>query len=475
MTQMPVKKIYLIGVCGTAMGALAGMLKDQGHEVTGSDAAIYPPISDFLEAKGISILAGPRPENLDQAAPDLVVVGNVVRRDNPEAVRMRQLGLDHLSLPQALDRYFLTGRQSVVAAGTHGKTTTAALLAWLLTTSGNDPSFLVGGIVRDFEANYKLGNGPHFVIEGDEYDTAYFDKGPKFWHYRPHWTILTGVEFDHGDIFADLKDIISVFERFVSLIPADGRLLVFAEDATAMNLAGRARCPVIPYGFGPQALIRARQVSLGPGEVSFDLERRGRFLGHFRSRLPGRHNLANTLAALGLLLEMGIDSAILAEGLRRFGGIKRRQEIIGQPGDVMVMDDFAHHPTAVRETLAALKAFYPHRRLVAVFEPRTNSSRRRFFQDDYPQSFHAADLVLVRQPPRLEQIPPEERFSSLQLVQDLTAQGVAAHYFPQTEAILAHLSEESRPGDLVAILSNGGFDGLHTRLLTALNERFGQE
>ncbi len=471
----PPTKVYLLGICGTAMAALAGLLKDQGWEVIGSDVGIYPPMSEFLARQGIPVLEGYEAWHLDQVKPDLVVVGNVIRRENPEAQRMFELNLKHLSLPEAVGRWFLNSRQSVVVAGTHGKTTAAALLAWLLAEAGGDPSFLIGGICRNFDSSYKLGKGPYFVIEGDEYDTAFFDKVPKFMHYQPFWVILGHVEYDHADIYPDFEAVKTALARFVELIPPPGRMLVWADDPTTLNLAKGAACPVIPYGFGPEAVIKAREVKLGPKEVTFLLERGGESWGRFASPLPGRHNLANTLAALGLLMEMGISPDKLAAGLGQFAGVKRRQEIIGRPGDVLIMDDFAHHPTAVRETLAALKPFYPRRRLVAVFEPRTNTSRRRIFQNEYPKAFDAADVVLVRRPPRLEGIPEAERFSSEKLVAALRASGREAYYFPDTEAILSFLLKRARPGDLIAILSNGGFDGLHARLHSELQKKYGQK
>ncbi len=472
-------RIYLIGICGTAMGALAGLLKDSGHEVVGSDQGVYPPISEFLAAKRIPVLDGFEADHIDRTRPDLVIIGNVVRRENPEAVRVFELGLDYLSLPAALGRFFLEGRQSVVAAGTHGKTTTSALLAWLLESAGADPSFMIGGILNNFSANYKLGRGDHFVVEGDEYDTAFFDKEAKFLHYRPRWVVLTGVEFDHADIFDDLAAIKAMFAKFIALIPPDGRLMVFAHDAAAMELAAGAACPVIPYGFDDRAAIRAEAVSLGPGRVAFDLVIRGRSLGRFLSPLPGRHNLANALASLGLLLEMGFEPAALAHGLGSFAGVRRRQEVYARipagPGDILLMDDFAHHPSAVRETLAGLRPFFADRRLIAVFEPRTNTSRRKIFQADYPPSFDQADLVLVRKPPPKADIPEEEMFSSQRLVEDLKARGREAAFFPDTDSLLERLVEIARPGDLIAIMSNGGFDGLHGRLEAALAERWGRD
>ena len=464
-------KIHLIGICGTAMGALAAMLKDQGHIVTGSDLNVYPPVSDFLADHHIDIFQGYLPEHVDLAAPDLVIVGNVARPDNPEAVRTVELGLEYSSLAQTLGDRFIAGKESVVAAGTHGKTTTTALLAWLLERAGADPSFLVGGLGRNFGSNYKLGQGGHFVIEGDEYDTAYFDKVPKFIHYRPKWTILTGVEFDHADIYPDLEAVKEAFRMLIRLLPPEGRLMVFSGSATALELAQKAACPVLTYGFGPGDATRAEEVEAGDGRVSFRLFHRGENLGRFQSPLPGRHNLANTLAALGLLLEMGFRAQDLAPGLESFLGVKRRQEIIGDLGGIVVIDDFAHHPTAVRETLAALREFYPKRRLVALFEPRTNTSRRNFFQEEYARSFDPADVVVIRESTRDTGLKKEEKLDCAKLAAGLKDRGKQAHFFPETDPILDLLAEEARPGDLIAIMSNGGFDNIHRRILKLLAER----
>ena len=462
------KIAYLIGVCGTAMSALAAMLQDQGFRVIGSDAHVYPPMSDFLAQRGVEILPGYKATNIDAASPDLVIIGNAIRAINPEAQRVMELGLDYTSLPQALGRHFISGRQAVVAAGTHGKTTTSALVAWLLDQAGQDPSFLVGGITANYRSNYKLGKGPYFVIEGDEYDTAFFEKTPKFIHYHPLWTILTSVEFDHADIYPDFEAVKKAFTMLTDLIPATGRLMVFSGAETALELAGRAACPVLTYGFNPGDDVSAANISLGPETVSFDLVKAGRNHGRFSWPHPGRHNLANALAALGLLMEMGIDPEIMKPGLASFRGVKRRQEIIGRINDIVVIDDFAHHPTAVRETLAALADFYPDRRLVVAFEPRTNTSRRNFFQRDYPESFSKADVVLIRKPPLLEGVPPEERFSSERLAADLGAAGLEAGYFENSDDLLAAMLDRLRPGDLAVIMSNGGFDGLHGRLLAGL-------
>ena len=360
-----------------------------------------------------------------------------------------------------------------MAAGTHGKTTTTALLAWLLEQAGADPSFLAGGLCLNFDSNYKLGQGPHFVIEGDEYDTAYFDKVPKFIHYAPCWTILTGIEFDHADIYPDLEAVKEAFRMLIRLIPKRGRLMVFSGSETALELAAGAACPVLGYGFGARDATRAEEIETGRGRVSFRLFHQGRDLGRFASPLPGRHNLANALAALGLLLEMGFEPQVLARGFESFKGVKRRQEIIGEMGGITVVDDFAHHPTAVRETLDALREFFPGRRIVALFEPRTNTSRRNFFQEEYARSFGSADLVVIRESTRDTGLAPEEKLSCAKLVADLEARGKEARYFPETEPILELIEAQARPGDLIVIMSNGAFDGIHRRILDLLRQRGG--
>lgn len=463
-------KTHLIGICGTAMGAFAAMLKDRGHTVTGSDSGVYPPISDFLAERGIEIMDGYAAGNIDAAEPDLVVVGNVVSRDHPEALRTMELGLEYTSLPKALGRFVLPGTETVMASGTHGKTTTSALLAHLLNQAGADPSFMVGGMLRNFGSNYRLGGGRFFVLEGDEYDTAYFDKVPKFIHYRPKWTILTGIEFDHADIYPDIEAVEAAFSRLMELQPRDGLLLVNEESERAVRLAEKAESRVMTYGFSEKAGLRAVEPSLGPGRVEFGLIRSGTELGRFRSPLPGRHNLSNTIAALGLMLELGLDSEPLKKGLAGFEGVKRRQEVIAEIGGVTVMDDFAHHPTAVKETLAALREFYPEKRLVAVFEPRSNTSRRNFFQAEYAAAFGPADVALIRESTRETGLTVDQKLDCARLVAELTESGLKAEHFTSTPDLLARLLKIARPGDLIAILSNGGFDGLHRKLVKGLVE-----
>lgn len=462
-----VRRVHLIAACGTAMGALACMLRDLGYEVTGSDQKVYPPMSRFLADRGIPVLEGYRPEHLSDR-PDLVVVGNAVPRTNPEALECERLGLSYCSMPQAVNRFVADGKQTLMVAGTHGKTTTAALLAWILQSAGRDPSFVIGGLLKNFDSNYRLGRGRFVVIEGDEYDTAFFDKGPKFLHYTPAATVLTGIEFDHADIYRDLDHVKSAFRSLVEG-PARGGLLVACDRDAAIDavLAGVA-VEVQRYGGEASSDWRLGPVATDPPWTTFEISRAGGWFGRFRTRLIGRHNLMNALAAVAVADRMGIPAAGVAGALESFEGVKRRQEIRGEKRGIVVMDDFAHHPTAVRETIAAVRSSYPGRRLVAVFEPRTNSSMRKVFQSVYPQSFDGADLICIRRPSMLEKVPPTDRFSAEDLVAELQRRGKAAVFFPDTEGIIEHIVAIGRRGDVVLIMSNGGFDNIHERLLGSL-------
>lgn len=459
--------IHLMGICGTGMAALAGLLQESGFTITGSDQNVYPPMSHFLDALGITAQKGYRPENL-ASRPDLVVVGNVISRGNEEAVALAQLGIPYVSFPQALGHFFLAQKTSLVVAGTHGKTTTSSLLATVLHHADLAPSFMIGGVVQAFGRNYTLGNGPFFVVEGDEYDTAFFDKGPKFLHYRPQWAVITSIEFDHADIYKDLDAVKHSFRRLVEIMPANGGLIACLDDPVVQEVVADAPCPIIGYGERTDLTWRLADVAVTESGTHFSVFRRGALYGAFTSRLPGRHNALNALAVIALLDQLGLEPSIIGSGIASFAGVKRRQEVRGTVRGVTVIDDFAHHPTAVRETLAALRQAYPGRRLVAVFEPRTNSSRRNVFQQAYTSAFDQADSVVVKEPPDLAKIPEAERFSAARLVADLQERGLAARYCAQTEEILDHLEGANRPGDVIAILSNGGFDNIHERLLAQL-------
>jgi UDP-N-acetylmuramate: L-alanyl-gamma-D-glutamyl-meso-diaminopimelate ligase len=465
-----ISHIHLMGICGTGVGALAGMLQASGFRVTGSDQQVYPPMSDFLADSGIAVSAGYSPANL-APRPDLVVVGNVITRRNPEAAALAELAIPYVSMPQALAHFFIDDRVSLVVAGTHGKTTTSSILASLLQGAGLEPGFMIGGLVKAFGRNFNIGQGRYFVVEGDEYDTAFFDKGPKFLHYRPALAIITSIEFDHADIYADLAAVKESFRRLVRIIPAAGGVIAHLDDPVVREIVAEAACPVIGYGQSAECAWRLAGVRVGAEVTVFQVLRHGSLYGEFENTLPGVHNALNSLAVIAMLDRLGLAGETIRTGLRAFAGVKRRQEIRGIAGGVTVIDDFAHHPTAVRVTLAALRAAYPERRLIAVFEPRTNSSRRRVFQDVYPECFGGADLVLVKEPEPLTNIAAEERFSSAELVVALGRKKIVAHYFSTTAAIIKFLLANTVAGDVVAILSNGGFDDIHNRLLAGLRQK----
>ena len=461
-----VNSIHLIAACGTGMGALACMLNDLGKAVTGSDQHVYPPISTLLKQKGIHLHQGYRAENLDHK-PDLVVVGNAVSKDNPEVVAMDQKKLCYCSMPQAVNAFIGKGKQLILVTGTHGKTTTSALIAWLLESAGLDVSFFIGGILANFSSNYKLGRGDYLVVEGDEYDTAYFDKGPKFRHFDPLITILTSVEFDHADIFNNLDHIKSAFAGFISGLDRDSTLYAYQHDANVQAVIPKAACQVLHYGFEASDWS-AQSIAVEPPWTMFDIYQANDFWGRFRSPLPGEHNLANALAGIAVATQLQIPADKIQAGLASFRGVKRRQEIRGIRNDITVIDDFAHHPTAVQKTIQAIRGYYPQQRLVAVFEPRTNTSMRNVFQDVYAQVFDDADLICIREPALLQKIPPDRQFSSQRLVADLKQRGLAAHYFEDTDRIIAFLVREARSGDVILAMSNGGFDNIHERLLESL-------
>ncbi|MDY6880134.1 MAG: UDP-N-acetylmuramate:L-alanyl-gamma-D-glutamyl-meso-diaminopimelate ligase [Thermodesulfobacteriota bacterium] len=469
LNRMPdlVKTIHLMGICGTGMASLAGMLKHQGYRVTGSDQNIYPPMSEQLKKLEIPVFKGYSPGNLSHN-PDLVVVGNVITRDNPEAMELSRIKLPYLSFPQALGELAFKGKQSIVISGTHGKTTTATLVAWILETAGTDPGFMIGGISRNFETNFKLGQGPYFVIEGDEYDTAFFDKGPKFLHYRPWVAILTSIEFDHGDIYRDIDQVIASFRKLIAIIPPEGLLIANGDDPRVVAEIERAQCQVETYGFSRDCLWKVLAANNQQGLTDVKILRQGEEYITFQTPLYGRHNMSNLLAAVVLSEFLDLSSPSLKKALKEFKSVKRRQEIVGEERGILVLDDFAHHPTAVRKTIQAVKEKHGDRRLIAVFEPRSNSSRRNIFQRDYALSFNHADIAMIPEPPLMEKIPPRERFSSQLLVRDLQKGGVEAFYFPDTDQLLEGIIETARQGDVILIMSNGGFDNIHKRLLNRL-------
>jgi len=462
-----VRSIHLIAVCGTGMGALAVLLKEMGYDVTGSDQNVYPPMSTFLEEKGIRLFNGFSSDNLSHH-PDLVIVGNAVTKDNAESVGIETAGLSFCSMPQAINRFLAEGKKRMVVTGTHGKTTTASLLAWVLTSCGLDPSFLIGGILNNFQANARVGGGRHIVLEGDEYDTAFFDKGPKFLHYYPDIAILTSIEFDHADIFRDLGHIQESFRALVCGMDSEKVLIAWDGDPNIDDVVRESRAKVVRYSRNGNGHWQLGGITLEPPWSRFEVLKGGKRFRQFRMRLPGVHNLLNAVSVVAAADELGLSPDAIAEAFETFEGVRRRQEIRGIRQGITVMDDFAHHPTAVRETINALRPFYPDGRLIAVFEPRTNSSMRNIFQTEYSRSFVQADLVCIRKPSLLHKIPEGERFSSERLVNDLKQGGQDAHYFSDTETIIEFLAAEAQRGDLILVMSNGGFDNIHERLLEVL-------
>ncbi len=459
--------VHLMGICGTGMASLAGMLKEKGYLVTGSDANVYPPMSQFLEALSIPVIEGYGPQNLEPN-PDLVIVGNVITKDNPEAVELSHKKLHYLSFPQALKYFALKGKHSIVISGTHGKTTTSALIAWILEKAGMDPGFMIGGIPRNFRKNFKLGRGNYFVIEGDEYDTAFFDKGPKFLHYAPLIAILTSIEFDHADIYQDLDHVIKSFRSLIDLIPVDGMLIANADDKIVANEVKSAKCQVVTYALSNNAHWQAVDISVKKNHTAVRIIKQGIEYTGLSTPIYGRHNISNLLSAIVLADSLGIEPPTLSEAVKTFEGIRRRQEIIGEKRGILILDDFAHHPTAVKETIKAVKEKYGDRRLITVFEPRSNSSRRNVFQARYASSFDNADLVMIPEPPMMEKIPQSERFSSQRLVSDLKSRDLDAFYFPDTDKMLKAMLAEVRTQDVILIMSNGVFDNLPRRLLERL-------
>jgi UDP-N-acetylmuramate: L-alanyl-gamma-D-glutamyl-meso-diaminopimelate ligase len=469
-----VKRIHLIGVAGTGMGSFAGMLKAAGYEVTGSDENVYPPMSTQLERWGIDVLTPYRADNLDRARPDVVVVGNVVRMVNPEATAMRERALAHVSFPSALGELFIGPRHGVVVVGTHGKTTTSAMMGALLHHAGRDPSFLVGGVTRDFDSNFRLGAGPHFVVEGDEYDTAYFDKGPKFLHYRPRTAIFTSCELDHADIYRDEAHYESAFERFTELLPPDGFLAACASYDSVLRIARRSRAPVETYAVDrPGADWEARALRLAADGARFTLVRKGRALAEVHLPVGGAHNVENALGVAAAATALGLSPDEIAAGLAAFRGVKRRQEVRGTAAGVVVMDDFAHHPRAVEKTLAAVRGTFPGARILAAFEPRSNTSRRNLHQKEYgaPATWAGAAEVFLLRPAPTDKVPESERLDLEGVTRELAAAGKPAWTFATVEEMVPAMVASARAGDVIVAMSNGAFGGIWTKLLETLAKR----
>jgi UDP-N-acetylmuramate: L-alanyl-gamma-D-glutamyl-meso-diaminopimelate ligase len=457
-----IQSVHFIGICGTAMASVAAALRERGLRVTGSDQNVYPPMSTFLAEQGIEVCEGYAEENLP-GAPDLVVVGNAVSRGNPEAEAVLERKLRYCSLPELLKEAFIRGKRSLVVSGTHGKTTTASLLAWVFEHNGLNPSYLIGGIPNNFDKGARFTDSEWFIIEGDEYDTAFFDKRSKFVHYLPEVAVINNLEFDHADIFNDLAEIQLSFRRFINLIPRNGLLAVNGDDLNIEAVLDVVQSPVHRFGLGQHNDLRA-------GDIEFKTAGSRFLVGEAEFFLPmsGELNVRNALAVVTVSRHCGVKDAGIQAAFDSFQGIKRRMEVRGEVRGVTVIDDFAHHPTAVRETLKALRARYPGRKLWAIFEPRTNTTRRAIFQLDLVDALSVADNVVVSQVAKLEQIPEGERLNPQQLMADLCSDGRQAEYLPDVEAIVAHVAENANKGVVVCVLSNGGFGGIHKQLLEAL-------
>lgn len=467
MNAKEIKTIYIIAICGTGMASLAGLLKEAGYTVTGSDANVYPPMSTLLANTGIAIKPGYHKENITGEI-DLVVVGNVVSKDNEEVLAVQAAGIPYISLPQALSRFFLEGRKSLVVTGTHGKTTTASLLSWVFEACGQKPGFMVGGWLKNFDTNHKLPGGEWFITEGDEYDTAFFDKGPKFLHYRPYAAILTSIEFDHADIYRDLDHIKESFRKFMGIIDPKGFLLVEFSDKNTKDVITHAPCEVETYGFSDEADWQIAGYKFADGYGRFTLKHKGAEARQFHLPMIGRHNVLNAAAVTALALKCRLLPDAVAEGLKNFKGIKRRQEVVGEKNGVTVIDDFAHHPTAIHLTLEGAKDAWPGRRIWAVFEPRSATSRRKVFEESLPDSFKLADKTILADLFAPEKVKAEERLDPKKVVAAIKEEGREAWFFPAVEEIVDFIAEHQQPGDVVMIMSPGGFDGIHQKLLDRL-------
>ncbi len=469
----PGQRVHLMGICGTAMASLAGLLKDKGLIVTGSDQNPYPPMSTQLEQLGIEVMRGYRPENLS-AKPDLVIVGNVISKSNPEAIELLKQDLPYTSLPKALGEWIIEDRESLVVSGTHGKTTTTSLLAWVAEGLGLEPGFLIGGIPKNFSKSFQNPKGTHFIIEGDEYDTAFFDKVPKFTHYKPKHVILTSIEFDHADIYADLAAVKAAFRRLVELIPAHGTLLYNANDPSILELLQYAQVQrKKSYGSREWSVKSdySFQVLKNNEEGSwFSVFRATQSLGEFFTPMNGNYNMMNATAVIGLADQLGWSMDSVRASLASFQGVRRRQEIIGEPRGITVIEDFAHHPTAVRETIQAIQKKYAGRKVFSVFEPRSATSRRRIFQKDYLEAFRESQETLIAEAYDATKIESADRFSAQELVTELVLAGKDAQSFSGADAIVAYLGKVAKPQDVILIMSNGGFDGIYQKLLHRLQE-----
>ena len=458
------KHLHFLGICGTAMGAVAAALRDQGYAVTGSDEDIYPPMSTFLEEKGIALAKGYRPENLPADA-ELIVIGNAIRRGNPEVEEVLNRKLPYCSLPEVLKFFFLRGRHNLVVTGTHGKTTTTSLLAWVLQSAGLAPGYMIGGLPNNLGQGAQFNASPYYVIEGDEYDTAFFDKRSKFVHYLPELLIINNIEFDHADIYKDIDEIKLSFRRLVNIVPGNGLILYNADDPNCVDVVANAQCARMPVGLGaPANEGRIEDIRYEGGTTRFRL-----YGEEFSTPMMGEFNVRNCAMAIAAARFYQLSGDTIRRGLESFTGVRRRQELRGTANGIKVVDDFGHHPTAIHETLRGLRQLHgTGGKLWALFEPRSNSTRRAVFQDQLAGAFEYADGVVMSRVAKLEQIPEGERLKPELVVAAIQASGKPAFYEDGTAAIIERTKSLAHPGDMVVVFSNGGFDGIHAKLLAEL-------
>jgi UDP-N-acetylmuramate: L-alanyl-gamma-D-glutamyl-meso-diaminopimelate ligase len=470
MRTEAIHRIHLIGICGTGMASLAAMLQKSGYEVSGSDEGVYPPMSDFLAQRQIPVTRGYNARNLNPA-PDLVVVGNALSRGNPEIEHVLDHRIPFLSFPETLKTFYLRKNVPIIVTGTHGKTTTTSMIAWGLHASGLKPNFLIGGIAENFHSSYGLEGGPHYVVEGDEYDSAFFDKGPKFLHYLPFLAVIGNVEFDHADIYPDLDAIKLQFRRFVNLIPQRGFLAVGADSPAALEVSRHSLCRKETFGTDADSDWSAHRIALKGDRFCFDVAYRKKLFCSLRLSVFGTYNIRNALAAIAILNQLGVSENDIREGLESFAGVRRRLQLRADIQGIRIYEDFAHHPTAVRETLQTIRDVFRPARIWAIYEPRSATSRRNIFQREIAEALALADFVALPNLFKPEKVPEGERLDEARLVEDLRGMGRSAWNLGSVEGIIHKVCEEARSGDLIAILSNGGFGGIYEKLPAALKQR----
>jgi UDP-N-acetylmuramate: L-alanyl-gamma-D-glutamyl-meso-diaminopimelate ligase len=460
--------IHLMGICGTAMASLAGLLKAKGFNVTGSDLNPYPPMSTQLESLGINIMKGYAAENLSHK-PDLVIVGNVIAKTNPEAVALLNSDIPYTSLPKAIAEWVIEDRHSIVISGTHGKTTTTSLMAWIAENTNKRAGFLIGGIPRNFSYSFRIPEGDYFIIEGDEYDTAFFDKVPKFVHYKPRHVILTSIEFDHADIYKNLDEVKSAFKNLLALIPENGTLVYHVKDANISSILENFKgTKKVSYGFS-RADYMAKFVSQNDEGSTFQIFHNSFFLGEFFIPLHGEFNILNATATIAMADQLDWNIEKTREALETFSGIKRRQEIIGEPNGIKIIEDFAHHPTAVFETVKAVQKRFQGKKVFSIFEPRSATSRRKIFQKEYVNAFKQCHEVIIAEPYDQSKLDEADRFSVSELVSDLKNQSTNAHCFARVDEIVDYVGSQAKSGDIILVMSNGAFDGIYKKLITKLS------